>query len=247
MAPGRPDDDDLPDVVEHVNVEPDVDPPRADRLPARGLGGRGGPHGEGAGRAVAPAPLKLDLGAGGKRFDRTWTTVDLLPQFSPDVVLDLASAPWPWADGSVDLAFSNHVLEHLEETGCVHFLRELRRVLRVGGHARIGVPDCALAARRYVEGRIWETFAPQDKRSQLWDLALILRGQFSSPVPGGEAAHVHRTPFDEPTIRMVLKTAGWIEAPVFYHAVRGSKVDEFRDDYFWRFGRGTLFTEIRRT
>lgn len=191
--------------------------------------------------------IQLDLGAADTRRDKTWTTVDLNAESKPDVVCDLSIAPWPWADGSVDLAFSTHVLEHFDEQGARVFLTELRRVLRPGGWARIGVPDCRLAAKLYVEGTFWKTFAPQDRRSMLWDFAKVLGGQFVHK-KFGERGYLHQTQWDEPTLRWFLRECGWTETPIFFGpGDRGTRVEAFRhDDYWFRFGRGSIYVEIRR-
>ena len=65
----------------------------------------------------------------------------------------------PLADGSVEVLYSSHMIEHLspeQEAPC--FLAEARRVLAPGGILRIAVPDLLRRARRYVEGS-WEAGA----------------------------------------------------------------------------------------
>ena len=47
----------------------------------------------------------------------------------------------PLADGSVDVLYSSHMLEHLQRQGAATFLREGYRVLRPGGILRLVIPD----------------------------------------------------------------------------------------------------------
>ncbi len=44
----------------------------------------------------------------------------------------------PWADGAVDVVFSSHVLEHIDDP--LGALRDWMRVLRIGGHVVCHVP-----------------------------------------------------------------------------------------------------------
>jgi predicted SAM-dependent methyltransferase len=57
----------------------------------------------------------------------------------------------PLSDRSVDVLYSSHMLEHLDQTDATSFLREARRVLRSGGIIRLAVPDLRKHARRYIE------------------------------------------------------------------------------------------------
>lgn len=47
----------------------------------------------------------------------------------------------PFPDGSVDVVYHSHLLEHLDRDVAERFLREVQRVLRLGGIQRIVVPD----------------------------------------------------------------------------------------------------------
>lgn len=82
--------------------------------------------------------MKLDLGCG-KAKREGFHGVDRLPFAGVDEVWDLTS-PWPWADGSIEEAYSGHFVEHLNSLERIHFFNELGRVLKVGGTAQIVVP-----------------------------------------------------------------------------------------------------------
>ncbi len=49
--------------------------------------------------------------------------------------------PLPFADGSADFIFAEHVVEHIEYYAALKFFAECRRVLRPGGVVRIAVPS----------------------------------------------------------------------------------------------------------
>ncbi len=60
----------------------------------------------------------------------------------------------PLPNASVSVAYSSHVLEHLDRVETRRFLAEVRRVLVPGGVFRLAVPDLAKIARAYVDGHI---------------------------------------------------------------------------------------------
>lgn len=56
----------------------------------------------------------------------------------------------PLADGSVEVAYSCHMMEHLDRDAARAYLRESLRVLRPGGILRVAVPDLMFYSKRYV-------------------------------------------------------------------------------------------------
>jgi predicted SAM-dependent methyltransferase len=56
---------------------------------------------------------------------------------------------FPIADGSVDLFYSEHVIEHLKDGWCEHIFREAHRCLKSDGGFRIVVPDADLIYDRF--------------------------------------------------------------------------------------------------
>jgi SAM-dependent methyltransferase len=57
----------------------------------------------------------------------------------------------PFADGTVGVVYSSHMLEHLARDEAEAFLLECRRVLQPGGTLRLVVPDLERYVRAYVE------------------------------------------------------------------------------------------------
>jgi SAM-dependent methyltransferase len=100
--------------------------------------------------SAPPSEIKLNIGAG-QWFRYGWQTVDFY--VGADVNIDLReSPPLPFADGSVSLVFSSHVLEHLDDEAGAHLLSEIARVLRPTGVVRLSVPDGAAAVLAYQHG-----------------------------------------------------------------------------------------------
>jgi SAM-dependent methyltransferase len=82
-------------------------------------------------------PVRLNLGSGGTRKPGFYG-VDHLPLPEVDIQADL-NAPLDWLpDNSVQEIYSRHVFEHIP--GILPLMREVHRVLRPDGTARIIVP-----------------------------------------------------------------------------------------------------------
>lgn len=64
--------------------------------------------------------------------------------------LDVARR-FPYADNSVECAFSSHMIEHLRPVVARHMLQELQRVIRPGGICRIVAPSLEWALSMYSE------------------------------------------------------------------------------------------------
>lgn len=56
----------------------------------------------------------------------------------------------PLQSGSVEVLYSSHMLEHLDQQEVVLFLREARRILCSGGIIRLAVPDIHMQAEKYI-------------------------------------------------------------------------------------------------
>jgi SAM-dependent methyltransferase len=89
--------------------------------------------------------MKLDLGCGTKKREG-FVGVDSMTLPGVDVVVDLRITPWPWADNSIDAAFSSHFVEHLTGEERIPFFNELWRVLKPGAQAEIITPDWSHAS-----------------------------------------------------------------------------------------------------
>ena len=82
-------------------------------------------------------PVVVDLGCGGQKQYPTNLGLDIFPAPGVDAVADL-SGPLPLADGSVDVIFTVHILEHLIDF--LPLLDECHRVLRPGGVLHVMSP-----------------------------------------------------------------------------------------------------------
>jgi 2-polyprenyl-3-methyl-5-hydroxy-6-metoxy-1,4-benzoquinol methylase len=57
----------------------------------------------------------------------------------------------PWPDGSVEVIYSSHMIEHLDRQDADLFLREARRVLRPGGVIRLSTPGLKQLVSTYAD------------------------------------------------------------------------------------------------
>jgi predicted SAM-dependent methyltransferase len=64
----------------------------------------------------------------------------------------------PYADGTVSVIYSSHMLEHLDRSEARRFMQECHRALAPGGILRIAVPDLLPLARAYVAGGTADAF-----------------------------------------------------------------------------------------
>lgn len=56
----------------------------------------------------------------------------------------------PFASASVDVLYSSHMMEHLDQEEARAFLKEARRVLRPGGYIRLALPDLRVHVDHYI-------------------------------------------------------------------------------------------------
>lgn len=116
----------------------------------------------------------------------------------------------PNADGSVDVVYSSHMLEHLDRHEARRFLAEAKRVLRPGGIIRVAVPDLSILVHEYQQtgdadefiGRTLLTHA-RGKR---------LAGRIRDCVVGPRH---HAWMYDGPSLVRLLKEAGFTNVGEF--------------------------------
>ena len=142
------------------------------------------------------------------RFD------DVLPLVKSFVLtnIDLLGAPkalpWnlahgiPYPDGSVDVVFHEHVLEHMPYQAGFALTAECRRVLRAGGVLRFGVPDAEAVIRSYAR-QITTAWAESRPTAMLAVCGLFYEDG-------------HRAMYDSLTLEMLCRAAGFGEVARAY-------------------------------
>lgn len=99
----------------------------------------------------------------------------------------------PFADSTVDYAYSSHSLEHLPASRAEHLCREVLRALKPGGVFRVCVPDLKIACEKYLAGHA--------------DDAMIIL--FGSKDPSYYAAH--KWMYDAASLSALLRDAGFVQ------------------------------------
>lgn len=84
---------------------------------------------------------KLNLGCGQNKIEG-FINVDKYTSYSPEVVWDLETFPWPFESNSADEILLNHSLEHMGATADIFFgiMKELYRVASPSAQIAINVP-----------------------------------------------------------------------------------------------------------
>lgn len=96
------------------------------------------------GAKMAKIPLFPLVNRALKLFSMTW---------DKRIFLQDLRKPFPWKDGTVDVVYSSHTLEHLTREDGLKFLKESYRILKPGGTIRILVPDLAATVQHYLAGK----------------------------------------------------------------------------------------------
>ena len=128
----------------------------------------------------------LNLGCG-SRFNADWTNVDFIRTDPAVIGCDLRKGI-PFSDGSFDVVYHSHLLEHLPTTVVPIFLSECYRVLRPGGVLRMAIPDLERIARTYLHA-LERANAGEPGAHEDYDwIMLELFDQTVRERPGGEMA-----------------------------------------------------------
>lgn len=79
----------------------------------------------------------LDVGCGANKYEGA-IGLDNNPRTAADVIHDLGTVPYPFADDEFDLIVSRHVVEHVPDV--MAFVGELYRITKPGGRIRLVTP-----------------------------------------------------------------------------------------------------------
>lgn len=94
----------------------------------------------------------LEIGPGNARLP-SFETVDVFGGWNVDYVCD-AAKPLPFKDGTFDLIYASHVLEHIPWYKTEEVLKEWVRVLKHGGELEVWVPDGLKICKTLIEAEL---------------------------------------------------------------------------------------------
>ena len=98
--------------------------------------------------------IRLNLASGQRPFPPNWCNMDIRDQGHPvDIIGDVRDLS-VFENESVDIIVAHHLLEHIALHEVSAFIREWRRVLKVGGKLAVCVPNLEALADRWVKGQI---------------------------------------------------------------------------------------------
>jgi len=131
--------------------------------------------------------LNINLGCGQtplngwRNYDNSWSIhlaklpllvrilgeLGIISKQQQEFILFIKKTDIRWADvtkqipeknGSVDLIYSSHMLEHLEKEDAIKFLKEARRILKSRGVIRIAVPNIKYHIENYLKDNDADNF-----------------------------------------------------------------------------------------
>ncbi len=145
----------------------------------------------------------LEIGPGDYPVNRRWDLLDSARRPGIDIVARWGEERLPIADGTYDLVYASHVLEHVPWFKTIQALREAFRVLRPGGSIEVWVPDFDTIIDSYRAGRCGDNWRKYNPRSDPW---LWLNGRLFTYGPD---PNWHRAAFDAQSLRSSLEHAGF--------------------------------------
>lgn len=110
----------------------------------------------------------------------------------------------PQPDGSVDVIYTSHMVEHLDRDEARRFLAEARRVLTHGGIIRIAVPDLRYHVDGYLAGRNADAFMDAVRLGRMRPRGL---GQKVRSAIAGDREH--HWMYDGESMSKLLSSAGF--------------------------------------
>ena len=161
--------------------------------------------------ATATTP-RLHIGCGENPLPG-WLNTEYFPASLSLIHLD-ATRRFPFADGSFDRVYSEHVIEHLPLAGGVNLLAESCRVLRPGGRIRISTPPMEFLISLFEQPDAGLNPAYLQWHSETWLDRAPLRGP-AVVINDFVRNWGHLFIYDEATLRSAMTLAGFTDLQRF--------------------------------
>lgn len=145
-------------------------------------------------------------------FETAWREVrlDIDPACDPDIVDDIATLS-TIADGSVDLVFSKHNIEHLDRHHLPGGLASFCRVLKDTGFAVVRTPDleavCRAALAKGLETPLYNVDLRDEGRHTVTALDILFGASWA--IERGAHFMAHHNAFTQATLKAKLLAAGF--------------------------------------
>jgi len=145
--------------------------------------------------------IKLELGAGEKKGENGWTTLDFNRKV--DLTWDLLKGI-PFPDNSIDIIYSSHLFEHFTFSEINMLIAESRRVLKQNGQFLICVPNAKMYIQAYLQNRHLSEISPQYFEPAYNNTTNIDLVNYMAYMNGH-----HKYMFDEENLLFLLKENGF--------------------------------------
>lgn len=164
--------------------------------------------------------MKLHIGCG-KRIIPGWVNVDLDPSNEPDIIDD-AETLTKIDDGSVDILYASHVLEHFKRIDTLKVLQLWYSKIRSGGTLRLAVPDFEKVVQAYMRGIPMQTL-----------IGFLVGGQRND-------LDNHYMVFDFNLLESMLKKVGFVEVKRYnWEETEHFYVDDYSSCYLPHMDKGS--------
>jgi len=141
-------------------------------------------------------------------INRRLKLFDLDPTGSPwnwdGVLIRNLTKKFPWSDGSVDVVYASHIIEHFSKQDGLRLIKECHRVLKKNGIIRIIVPDLKVLIDRYNKGNL-----RSDDFVESLDVLYHSRGSRIKDFLVSFMQFPHKCMYDTPTMIAVLESIGF--------------------------------------
>lgn len=156
--------------------------------------------------------MKLHLGCG-KRHIPGFVHIDAIDYPHVDHVASIDNLSFI-PDGSVELIYTCHVLEHFKRRDVVRVLKEWHRVLQPGGVLRVSVPDFEKLCEVYLKYK---------------DLNLVIGALFGRQ---DYLYNIHYNAFDFPVLKQALEEAGFRDVRRYdWRDTEHAHIDDYSQAY----------------
>lgn len=151
--------------------------------------------------------IKLNCGSFRSMFHHGWINIDMheLEPFAKQFGYDYRRADLTKGitapNGSVDMIFAAHFLEHLTYEQGEKFLRECKRVMKPSALMRLSVPDAEILAQQYLDGNL--SFHDEISSDECAATKFQVKKFWQLLVPGHQAA------YDWDLLQGMLKDVGF--------------------------------------
>lgn len=141
--------------------------------------------------------------------------------WSSEILVHDIRKPLPFPEGSADVVYASHVLEHLYREQGQQLIRESFRVLAPGGVVRIVVPDLNSIVREYLGDRPFGELSASENilsPGDLFNERLLMRWPSPSKrnvvmrvYEAWQDFHSHKWMYDEGSLSSLIRSAGFVD------------------------------------